>query len=94
MLYACSERAHLMNAAPFMTRPIGTIIPVYKWWELPYMWAGTKAYEFLAGMSPCACLLVKHISEWQARRSIEFRIARCAYRNRLLTPSTSVGVAD
>lgn len=29
-----------MNAAPFMAKPLPTIIPIYTYWEIPYMWAG------------------------------------------------------
>lgn len=25
------------------------MIPIYKWWQAPYFWAGTKMYDFLAG---------------------------------------------
>lgn len=25
------------------------MVPVQKWWQAPYFWAGTKAYDFLAG---------------------------------------------
>lgn len=25
------------------------MIPVYKWWQLPYFWVGTKCYDMLAG---------------------------------------------
>lgn len=25
------------------------MIPVQKWWQAPYFWAGTKFYDFLAG---------------------------------------------
>lgn len=43
------QRAHLMNAAPYMAHALPIIIPIYKWWEVPYMWVGAKAYDFLAG---------------------------------------------
>jgi FAD dependent oxidoreductase len=46
---ALSERAHLLNAAPYMAHPLPTIIPIYRWWEVPYMWAGAKAYDLVAG---------------------------------------------
>jgi glycerol-3-phosphate dehydrogenase len=46
---ALHERAHLMNAAPFMAKPLPIMIPLYKWWEVPYMWAGAKVYDFIAG---------------------------------------------
>jgi glycerol-3-phosphate dehydrogenase len=25
------------------------MIPLQKWWQAPYFWAGTKFYDFLAG---------------------------------------------
>ncbi len=25
------------------------MIPIQKWWQAPYFWAGTKFYDFLAG---------------------------------------------
>jgi glycerol-3-phosphate dehydrogenase len=25
------------------------MLPIYKWWQLPYYWAGCKAYDMLAG---------------------------------------------
>lgn len=46
---ALSERAHLLNAAPFMTHALPIIIPLYTWWEIPYMWAGAKVYDLVAG---------------------------------------------
>lgn len=46
---ALYERAHLMNAAPFMAKPLPIIIPLYTWWEIPYMWVGAKLYDLFAG---------------------------------------------
>ena len=46
---ALEERAHLLHAAPYMAHPLATLIPIYTWWELPYVWAGTQVYDFLAG---------------------------------------------
>ena len=28
---------------------MATLIPIYTWWEIPYMWAGTKVYDLVAG---------------------------------------------
>lgn len=39
-----------MKAAPYMNHPLPIMIPIYKWWEVPYMWIGAKAsagYRFL-----------------------------------------------
>jgi hypothetical protein len=46
---ALEERAHLLNAAPYMNHPLATLIPIYSWWEVPYTWLGTKVYDLLAG---------------------------------------------
>jgi glycerol-3-phosphate dehydrogenase len=46
---ALEERAHLLNAAPYNAQPLAMLIPLYTWWEIPYMWAGAKVYDWLAG---------------------------------------------
>lgn len=45
---ALEERAHMLAAAPYMNSPLPIMIPIYKWWELPYFWAGAKAYDLVA----------------------------------------------
>uniref|UniRef100_A0AAV1TQ03 Glycerol-3-phosphate dehydrogenase n=1 Tax=Peronospora matthiolae TaxID=2874970 RepID=A0AAV1TQ03_9STRA len=46
---ALEERAFFLSAAPYMNRPLPIMIPIYKWWEVPYMWIGAKAYDVVAG---------------------------------------------
>ncbi|TDH73116.1 hypothetical protein CCR75_000582 [Bremia lactucae] len=46
---ALEERAFFLSAAPYMNRPLPIMIPIYKWWEVPYMWVGAKAYDIVAG---------------------------------------------
>ncbi|CAN0282967.1 unnamed protein product, partial [Ectocarpus sp. 4 AP-2014] len=51
---ALEERAYMLQAAPYMNRPLPIMIPIYKWWEVPYMWIGAKAscllvYDWIAG---------------------------------------------
>lgn len=48
VLEALAERAHLMNAAPYMAHPMPILIPVYRWWELPYLYAGAVVYDLIA----------------------------------------------
>eukprot|EP01059_Diplonema_ambulator_P003967 TRINITY_DN13677_c0_g1_i1.p1 TRINITY_DN13677_c0_g1~~TRINITY_DN13677_c0_g1_i1.p1 ORF type:complete len:713 (+),score=189.11 TRINITY_DN13677_c0_g1_i1:284-2140(+) len=43
------ERAYMIDSAPFMTRPLPMMIPMYKWWEVPLMWTGGKFYDAIAG---------------------------------------------
>ena len=46
---ALAERAHLLHAAPYMAHPLATLLPIYTWWEVPYMWLGCKLYDLVAG---------------------------------------------
>lgn len=46
---ALEERAFFLAAAPYMNRPLPIMIPIYTWWEVPYMWVGTKMYDLVAG---------------------------------------------
>ncbi|DAZ92797.1 TPA: hypothetical protein N0F65_011770 [Lagenidium giganteum] len=46
---ALEERAFFLGAAPYMNRPLPIMIPIYTWWEVPYMWAGAKVYDLVAG---------------------------------------------
>ena len=43
------ERAHMIQSAPFMTRPLPMMVPMYKYWEVPVLWFGGKMYDALAG---------------------------------------------
>ena len=47
-----------MHTSPVSTRSCGNleltdslfcVQPCYKWWEVPYYWAGLKAYDLVAG---------------------------------------------
>ncbi|CCK72836.1 glycerol-3-phosphate dehydrogenase KNAG_0L02190 [Huiozyma naganishii CBS 8797] len=46
---ALNERAHLLYAAPHLTKILPIIIPVYEYWKVPYFYAGCKMYDFFAG---------------------------------------------
>jgi len=46
---ALSERKRLLNNAPHLSRSLPIMTPCYHWWEVPYYWAGMKAYDTLAG---------------------------------------------
>jgi len=48
---ALGERSHMINAAPYIARPIPIMIPLEHWWQVPMMWIGTKLYDFIAGDS-------------------------------------------
>lgn len=46
---ALQERANLIDIAPHLASPFPIMLPVYKWWQLPYFWAGIKMYDVVAG---------------------------------------------
>ncbi|NP_001088684.1 uncharacterized protein LOC495948 [Xenopus laevis] len=46
---ALYERANLLEIAPHLSAPLPIMLPVYKWWQLPYYWIGIKAYDLVAG---------------------------------------------
>ncbi|KAF4551818.1 Glycerol-3-phosphate dehydrogenase-like protein 2 [Elsinoe fawcettii] len=46
---ALRERRYFLDTAPHLSSWLPIMIPVTKWWQAPYFWAGTKAYDFLAG---------------------------------------------
>ncbi|KAF6214579.1 hypothetical protein GE061_009322 [Apolygus lucorum] len=46
---ALQERANMLRLAPHLTHAIPIMLPVYKWWQIPYYWAGIKAYDVVAG---------------------------------------------
>ncbi|XP_042236186.1 glycerol-3-phosphate dehydrogenase, mitochondrial-like isoform X1 [Homarus americanus] len=46
---ALHERANLLDIAPHLSYPLPIMLPVYKWWQLPYYWAGIKMYDLVAG---------------------------------------------
>lgn len=49
VLEALHERKTLLENAPHMAHELPIMTPCYKWWEVPYYWAGMKAYDLLAG---------------------------------------------
>ncbi|XP_064079124.1 glycerol-3-phosphate dehydrogenase, mitochondrial-like isoform X3 [Macrobrachium nipponense] len=46
---ALHERANLLDIAPHLSYPLPIMLPVYKWWQLPYFWFGIKMYDLVAG---------------------------------------------
>lgn len=43
------ERSRLLKNAPHLCKRITLITPLYKWWEVPYMFAGLSLYDFVSG---------------------------------------------
>lgn len=46
---ALHERKAFLDNCSHLARPVPIIMPCYKWWEIPFMWVGLKAYDLLAG---------------------------------------------
>lgn len=46
---ALAERRTFLNMAPHLSFPLPIMIPVYKWWQLPYYYIGVKMYDLIAG---------------------------------------------
>ncbi|XP_039613372.1 glycerol-3-phosphate dehydrogenase, mitochondrial [Polypterus senegalus] len=46
---ALHERSNLLKIAPHLSGPLPIMLPVYKWWQLPYYWAGIKMYDLVSG---------------------------------------------
>lgn len=46
---ALRERKYFLETAPHLSMWLPIMLPLDKWWKAPYYWAGTKAYDFLAG---------------------------------------------
>jgi glycerol-3-phosphate dehydrogenase len=43
------ERRIFLQTAPYLSHMLPIMLPIYKWWQLPYYYAGCKAYDALAG---------------------------------------------
>lgn len=46
---ALRERKIFLETAPHLSHMLPILLPVYKWWQLPYYYAGCKVYDLLAG---------------------------------------------
>lgn len=46
---ALAERGNLIQIAPHLAHPLPIMLPVYKWWQLPYYYVGIKCYDLVAG---------------------------------------------
>ncbi len=46
---ALHERATVLKIAPHLSYQMPIMLPIYKLWQVPYFWVGSKMYELLAG---------------------------------------------
>ncbi len=49
MKEALRERKYFLDTAPHLSMWLPIMLPIQKWWQAPYFWAGTKFYDLLAG---------------------------------------------
>ncbi|ODV84298.1 hypothetical protein CANARDRAFT_29183 [[Candida] arabinofermentans NRRL YB-2248] len=49
VIEALNERASILNNAPHLAQVLPITIPVYKYWQLPYFYAGCLMYDLFAG---------------------------------------------
>ncbi|KAG2218627.1 hypothetical protein INT45_009759 [Circinella minor] len=46
---ALHERKIFLDIAPHLSGQLPIMLPVYKWWQVPYYWVGCKMYDLFAG---------------------------------------------
>lgn len=46
---ALHERKTFLHTAPYLSQALPIMLPVYKYWQVPYYFAGCKLYDILAG---------------------------------------------
>jgi glycerol-3-phosphate dehydrogenase len=46
---ALRERANLLEIAPHLSAPLPIMLPIYKWYLIPWYWVGLKCYDLVAG---------------------------------------------
>lgn len=49
VMEALHERKTFLDIAPHLSHSLPIVLPLERWWQAPYMWMGTKAYDMLAG---------------------------------------------
>jgi len=63
---ALHERRRLLANAPHLTSSLPIMMPCYRWWEVPYFWAGLKAYDAVAGTA--GLTMSRFVSAAEAKR--------------------------
>ncbi|KAJ7684515.1 FAD dependent oxidoreductase-domain-containing protein [Mycena polygramma] len=46
---ALHERRIFLQTAPYLSAMLPIMLPIYKYWQIPYYWSGCKMYDILAG---------------------------------------------
>jgi len=65
---ALRERAIMLYQAPHLTGALPTLLPCYALWEIPFYWAGLKAYDILAWLGSGLLFASHFVSSDKAAR--------------------------
>lgn len=65
---ALSERAVMLYQAPHLAQPFPTLLPCYRFWEVPFYWAGLKVYDLVASLGHGFLYLSKFVTAHEALR--------------------------
>lgn len=65
---ALYERLRILQNAPHLSSRLPTLTPCYKLWEVPYYWAGLKAYDLVAYASGSGIGLSRFMPASEASR--------------------------
>lgn len=65
---ALSERAVMLYQAPHLAQPFPTLLPCYKFWEVPFYWTGLKVYDLVASLGQGFLYLSKFVTASEALR--------------------------
>ncbi|RDA94285.1 hypothetical protein CP533_0576 [Ophiocordyceps camponoti-saundersi (nom. inval.)] len=49
VMEALRERRAFLDIAPHLSGSLPILLPLQRWWQAPYLWAGCKMYDLLAG---------------------------------------------
>lgn len=49
VMEALRERKGFLDVAPHLSGSLPILLPLQRWWQAPYLWAGCKMYDLLAG---------------------------------------------
>ncbi|KAL1902395.1 mitochondrial glycerol-3-phosphate dehydrogenase [Sporothrix stenoceras] len=49
VIEALGERKTFLEIAPHLSSQLPILLPLQHWWQVPYFWVGTKAYDLLSG---------------------------------------------
>ncbi|KMQ81431.1 glycerol-3-phosphate dehydrogenase, partial [Lasius niger] len=49
VIEALRERKGFLDIAPHLSSSLPILLPLQRWWQAPYLWAGCKTYDLLAG---------------------------------------------